>query len=284
MTNSPSQGLLEQMMIENRISNIATELNIDSSQACMRLVYALLFNTRFDDPDYDTDLVDGGGDKQIDIIRIEETQDQATIHLVQVKNSAGYSGTVVVQMRDGLSWIFLRPEDQYSQLPNRDLVSKIREIRDLSGRLGLRNLAIHVHYVAKGDISRLSPDFEHEVQITKNEFADSEEFKEFEFKIWGVKELVSRFYEVQQGKKRIDVDLQIYYTPTVSAYLQYRVTTIKAVICTVNGSEIARIVNQHSPYLFEENVRTYLGAKKINKAILKTCTNELEFRIFLVFQ
>src|SRR5260221_10195556 len=102
MTNS-SPLVLRGQMIENRIRNIASELNITDAQAFMRLAYALLFNTQYDDPDYDTDLVDGGGDKQIDIIRIEETQDQATIHLVQVKNSGTYSGTVVVQMRDGLS-------------------------------------------------------------------------------------------------------------------------------------------------------------------------------------
>ncbi len=282
---SQSSFSLRRQMLEDRIKYISSDLAISNDKAFMRLVYSLLFNTRYDDPDYDTDEIDGGGDKQIDIIKIEEYQDQAIIHLVQIKNSEKYLGTVVVQMRDALSWIFERPEDQYTtQLTNKDFVSKIREIRELSGKLGLRNLEVHVHYVAKGDTNKSSPDFNQEIQNTKSEYADTDEFKEFEFEVWGVNELVNRFYELQQESGRIDVDLEIYHIWNIPTYLQYTVDSIKSVICTIDGSEIARIVNQHGLQLFEENVRTYLGTKKsINKNIFKTCSDASEAEYFWFF-
>jgi len=283
MTNQSNLEFRKQML-ENRIKNISSILDIPEDKAFMQLVYALLFNTQYDDPDYDTDLVDGGGDKQIDIIRIEESQGQATIHLIQVKNSAAYMGTVIVQMRDGLSWIFKRPDDQYTQLINRDFALKISEIRELSGRLGLRNLAVYVHYIAKGDTARLSPDFKQEIQNTKNVYADSNEFKVFEFKVWGINELIDRWYEIEQEKSRIDVDLNIFYLWNIPTYLQHTVSSIKSAICTVEGSEIARIVSQHGLQLFEENVRTYLGAKKsINKDIFRTCSDSSESEYFWFF-
>src|SRR5260370_19751661 len=240
---SQSSFSLRRQMLEDRIKYISSDLAISNDKAFMRLVYSLLFNTRYDDPDYDTDEIDGGGDKQIDIIKIEEYQDQAIIHLVQIKNSEKYLGTVVVQMRDALSWIFERPEDQYTtQLTNKDFVSKIREIRELSGKLGLRNLEVHVHYVAKGDTNKSSPDFNQEIQNTKSEYADTDEFKEFEFEVWGVNELVNRFYELQQESGRIDVDLEIYHIWNIPTYLQYTVDSIKSVICTIDVSEISRFL------------------------------------------
>ena len=90
MSSEPSL-MLRRQMLEDRIERISLDLNIPKDQAFMRLAYALLFNTRYDDPDYDTDVVDGGGDKQIDIIRIDEFQDQAVIQLVQVKNNGNHS-------------------------------------------------------------------------------------------------------------------------------------------------------------------------------------------------
>lgn len=283
MTNDTSSAQ-QKRMVEDRLNNIVSDLNISQSEAFMRLAYALLFDTQYDSPDYATDVVDGGGDKQIDIIRIEETQDQAVIHLVQVKNSETYSGTVVVQMRDGLSWIFERPEDQYIQLANKDFVSKIREIREIAGRIGSRNLTVNVHYVAKGDTTRCSPDFKQEIQNTTNEYGDSNEFNGFIVKVWGVKELIDRFYENRQEGQRIDIDLELYYLWTMPTYLQYNAGSIKAVICTVNASEIARIVNHYGLRLFEENVRTYLGTKKsVNKAILDTCSNSTESQYFWFF-
>jgi len=282
MANESSFALRKQML-EDRIRKISTDLGIPEDKAFMRLTYELLFDTQYDDPDYDTDLVDGGGDKQIDIIRIEESQGQATIHLVQVKNSGTYAGKVVVQMRDALSWIFERPEEQYSKITNKDFVLKISEIRELSGRLGLRNLSVFIHYVAKGDANRLSPDFTQEIQNTESLYADSDEFNSFEFKVWGVNELINRLYEIEQEKSRIDVDLKYFSLWNIPTYLQYTISSIKSVICTVDGSEIAGIVRQYGLQLFEENVRTYLGINKINKDIFKTCTDSSEAEYFWFF-
>ena len=55
-------------------------------------------------------------------------------------------------MRDGLDWVFKKPERKYKNLPNADLAIKIGEIRDLvGGPFGHRKLDVRVYYVAKGN-------------------------------------------------------------------------------------------------------------------------------------
>jgi len=279
MTDQSSLALRKQML-EDRIRNISLDLGISEDKAFMHVAYAWLFNTSYDDPDYDTDLVDGSGDKQIDIIKIDESEGQAVIHLVQVKNTNRYEGTVVVKMRDGLSWVFKRPEGQYKALSNKDLVVKIGDIHEVLGRLTVRNVELKVHYVAKGDTSSLSPDFVQEVQNTENLYVSGRDFQQFEFKVWGIDELIERSYELEQQRRRIDVNLPIYRFPEVSSYLQYGTTSIESAVCTVEGTELAKIVEKNLEYIFEENVRTYLGDKKVNLDILRTCSNDAEAEYF----
>jgi len=266
---------LRKQMLEDRIKNIASLLTISHDQAFMRLVYALIFNTSYDDPSYEVDLVDGGDDKQIDILKVEDLSDQAVIHLIQAKNNEKYSGNVVVQMRNGLDWVFRWPEEKFKQITNKDLVAKIGEVRELSGKVGLRKLDIVVHYVAKGNTSRLSPNFQNEVNHIIDIYSGSGEFRSFQFKVWGVNELIDKSYENEQEASQVNADIPIYFTHYAPAYSQYRSEAVKAVICTVDGDDLAMLVNKYQNSIFEENVRTYLGArKKINSDILQTCSND----------
>lgn len=274
MSNQISWTLRKQML-EDRIKHVANLLDISEDQAFMRVSYALILNASYDDANYSMDVVDGGDDKQIDIVRIDESSDNAIIHFIQVKNSSKYKGTTVVQMRDGLEWALRSPEHKYEQITNNDLVLKINAIRELSGRLGMRRLDICVHYVAKGDTSNLSPDFRKEIQHTLDMYLESGEFLNFSFKVWGVNELIEKYYENEEESARIDASIPIYFTPYAPSYSQYRAGAIKAAICTIDGLELANLVNKHYPKIFEQNVRTYLGdRKRVNAAILKTCSDE----------
>lgn len=283
MSNQTSKALRQQML-EDRIKNVAGLLGINEDQAFMRVAYALLFNTSYDDPAYDEDVVDGGDDKQIDIVRIEENSNGAHIHIVQVKNNNKYSGNVVVQMRDGLEWIFKWTEDKVKSITNSDLVLKINAIRDLSGRLGLRKIEVTIHYVAKGDLGELHPNFVKETDHTRDIYKGSGEFQNFTFVIWGVDELINKSYEIDQAAIRIDEELPIYFTPYVASYAQYRSSEVKAVICTVSGNDLASLVNKHEAKIFEENVRTYLGnRKRVNSEIFETCSSDATADYFWFF-
>ncbi|OQA22556.1 MAG: AIPR protein [Chloroflexi bacterium ADurb.Bin360] len=282
--NDKASFELRAQMLEDRISQIADILDIEKDVAFMRHVYALLFNTGFDEPEFDADVVDGSGDKQVDILRIDEAEGLATIHIIQVKNSSKYKGTVVVQMRDALEKILRWPEEKFKTLDNHDLVMKISEVRELSARMFLKNIRIVVHYVGKGNTSKLSPDFEKEIEETLSIYKASREFYDFEFKVWGVNELIDRSYELEQQSHRIDETLPIHYTWQIPTYAEYGVERVRALICTVSGEHLAKLVDKHKDSIFEENVRTYLGSrKKINSEIYATCTDDNESSYFWFF-
>lgn len=268
---------LRRQMIEDRISHIAAQLDVSKDIAFMRLTYALLFNTSYDDPDFETDLVDGGGDKQVDIIHIEQVDEQAVVSIVQVKNTSSYKGTVVVQMRDGLDWIFERPEEQYSKLTNQDLARHIKDIRDITGSIGSKKLTIRIYYVAKGNTNALSPDFKQEIENTNSIYKSGNHFKEFSFSVWGVDELVNQIETLEHAARKVDIDIPIRKEWEVPSYAIYYAGEIKALLCTVEAKAIAEIVDKHVNDIFEENVRTFLGDRKsVNSRIYETCRDDQE--------
>ena len=173
-------------------------------------------------------------------------------------------------MRDGLDWVFKKPERKYKNLPNADLAIKIGEIRDLvGGPFGHRKLDVRVYYVAKGNAARQSPDFRREVDETIDEYHG--EFGSFEFCVWGINELVNREYELEEVSRKIVADLPILWDVNVRSFMEFQAGDIRAAICSVRGTSLARLVTEHSKAIFEENVRTFLGIRrKINKEIIET--------------
>src|SRR5262249_21963253 len=149
-----------------------------------------------------------------------------------------------------------------------------------------RNVEVVLHYVAKGNTSKLSPDFSQEIQNTGSLYNGTNDFLRFSFKVWGVDELIKRSYEIKQEKHRIDVNLPIYSVWNVPSYLQYGNMEIQALVCIAESIGLAKIVEQYGERLFEENVRTYLGNKKyisrksVNADILSTCSDERESEYF----
>lgn len=106
-------------------------------QAFQMLVMRLLF-----DMDYDSilpeEIVDGGQDKQIDIIRIEnnERENFAHIHIIQTKYRNGFGSNELIGIRNGLTWIFEKPRVEYHGLKNQALINKIDEIQRTTLVLG----------------------------------------------------------------------------------------------------------------------------------------------------
>jgi AIPR protein len=278
--NKQSSFTARKQMIEDRITNIADSLGIEKDKAFLRYVYAQLFNSGYDDPVIEEDIVDGGDDKQFDIIHIQEEQDQATIHLIQVKNSPKFSGTAVVRMRDGLDWIFRKSAKKYKQIANKDLVVKIGEIRDLvGGAFGHQKMNIKVYYVAKNDIQKQSVDFRKEVEETIEEYQPG--FGSFSFSVLGINELVDREYELEEVSRKISADLPIRYDRNVGSLIEFRAGDIRAAVCTVQGASLAKLVETHGKILFEENVRTFLGIKReINAEIFDTSTDPAQSAYF----
>ena len=113
------------------------------------LVGSLLLDCSPDDIDAE-DIVEGGQDKQIDLIHIEDDQDKghADITILQSKNSKrGFSSNGVIKIRNGLDWIFERPKSKVKKLDNRPFKEKIEELRSIRTVYGAANLTINVYHV-----------------------------------------------------------------------------------------------------------------------------------------
>ena len=279
--NNKAQLQQNKQIIDDQISEIEKSMGISEGVAFLRYVYSVLFDTEFDNPDFDSDSIDGGDDKQFDLIHIDEDDRQATVHLVQVKKS-GFKGTPVVQMRDGLDWIFKKPRQRYQKIKNKDLIVKIGEIRDLiGGPFGKSKLSVKIYYVAKSDTKRISSGYQKEIDDTKANFANYG-FQGFEFCTWGISELVAKKNENEKEKTKIkDEDLPIEYDDHNKSVIHFQSRKVKAAICTVKGVNLAELVKKHDEVILEENVRKFLGInRKVNKEILNTSQDSAQSGYF----
>jgi non-homologous end joining protein Ku len=72
---------LRQQMIQDRAEALAGQLHIDIDAAFMRLVHSLVTGKSTHDFD-PNDVVDGGQDKQIDLITIEEDDESTDVYVI----------------------------------------------------------------------------------------------------------------------------------------------------------------------------------------------------------
>ena len=86
---------LRQQIVQDRVEQIEQALGINNDQAFLRLAHQLI--TGISLYSFDTgDLTEGGQDKQIDTITIEEEPNRATVYILQAKNSSGFSSNALI--------------------------------------------------------------------------------------------------------------------------------------------------------------------------------------------
>jgi hypothetical protein len=120
-----------------------------------------------------SDLVDGGQDKQIDALTIEQSRDEAIVYILQVKNVRTFSSNHLILMRNGLDWIFNKPRAELNSLTNVSFRDKIVEYRSVQGGLGPSNIHITVAFVTNGLKSDLSDEFEQEAKAIRSQYDNS---------------------------------------------------------------------------------------------------------------
>src|SRR5947208_1565282 len=101
------------------------------------------------------EIVDGGQDKQIDTITIEQSPDEATVYIIQAKHTDSFSSNNLIQMRNGLGWIFDKSKADIGVLANVKLKDKIYEYRAVQLELGPSNIHVVVAYVTNGLTSQI---------------------------------------------------------------------------------------------------------------------------------
>lgn len=262
---------LRQQIIQDHIDKTINLLNVDKDIAFLRFSHSLITGVSVHSFDLD-DFVDGGQDKQIDIITIDEAGDRADVYILQVKNTASFSSNALIQMRNGLNWMFNKTRKDVLTLKNVEFKDKILEYRALQSNLGPSNIRILVGFVTNGISSKISDEFIQERQTIIDEY-DNDTFEEFEFVTYGADELVTLLKAQQRQTRRIDAEIRMKYDANNPSLIKYYAQDLKGLVCSVPAQEIARLVNADTVgAIFDLNLRRFLGIRgAINKDILATC-------------
>jgi non-homologous end joining protein Ku len=88
---------LRQQIIQDRAEALAGQLHIDIDGAFMRLVHSLVMGKSTHDFD-PNDVVDGGQDKQMDLITIEEDDESTDLYVIQSKHTTSFSSNALIQL------------------------------------------------------------------------------------------------------------------------------------------------------------------------------------------
>lgn len=271
---------LRQQIVQDRVEQIQQSLGVDADQAFLRLAHQLVTGTSafaFDEGD----LTEGSQDKQIDLITIEEESNQATVYIIQTKNTDGFSSNALIQMKNGLHWLLNKPRSEIRTLSNIPFRDKIIEYRSIQTSLGPSNIRIIVRFITMGHTSDLSDEFQQELRAILSDF-DNGTFEMFSCKPLGADELVQIINTQEKRQRIIDADIRMKYDANNPSLIKYYSEDLKGLVCSVPASEIARIVNDDNEgSIFDLNIRRFLGTRgAVNKDIRETCSNVEESYLF----
>ncbi|MFZ2390569.1 MAG: AIPR family protein [Minisyncoccales bacterium] len=268
--------LIQKNFVNIVIDKLSKFLSIDKDASFTRLSLGLILDLDENNID-DEIIIDGQGDKQLDAILIHE--DDNTIDLVQTKKEKGFKSTKIIQIGNGLDWIFEKPLSDIKKLENVKFKNKINEIRDNAWNA---NLSVNVYYCTLGDTEVISSETEEEINTIKRKY--NKFFKnKFSFKLIGSKELYELIQQRDKNDKVVEEKIHYEFHQDMANMLDYYIQDFKGAICTVKGSEIARLVKIHGDNLFEANIRKFLGTNKVNKAIAETCKSKNNSQFFWFF-
>ena len=236
----------------------------------------LLLNCPVDEIDPE-DIVDGGEDKQIDFIHIEDDQQKghADILIAQSKSTKGFSSNTVVQIKNGLDWIFERPKNEVLSIKNDNFKQKILEIRELRRDYGASNINVSVFHITNGDKSTLSKEYLDEAKALKQKYQGLD-FDGFRFDQIGAHELVELINSEDRIKRKIDVTIPVIYDINRPSLMQFSQGDTKSLVCTITGEALAVAASvEPRDAIFDMNVRPYYGSTgRVNREIWETCTDE----------
>ncbi|NTW48760.1 MAG: AIPR family protein [Chlorobiales bacterium] len=264
---------IRQTWIEEQIEKYSKELGETEDNALLFLAASLLLNCAPEDIEAE-DIVDGIQDKQIDFIHIEDDQaGKAEISIIQSKNTKGFSSNIVIQIKNGLDWIFERPKSEVNKISNPSFKAKILEIRTLRTEYGASNLSVKVYHASNGDKTMLSAEYIEEAQALNDKYANLG-FDTFSFDQLGAHELIELLNEGDKSKKKINLQLPIVYDINRASVMEFSQGDTKSFVCTVLGRDLAKAaMTEPRDSIFDLNVRPYYGSKgKVNKDIWETST------------
>ncbi len=272
---------LQRQLVQDKVESLVSNLGIPESEAFERLVYSLTTGGSAQTPNLD-DWVDGGQDKQVDIISVEDSE-KVTRTSISFRRNIGdsFSSNDLILMANGLRWIFTADKNELATLKNTDFRDKIKELRSTLAGYGYSNVRIHCYFATKATHLKLSNEFRQEQSSILAKF-DNGTFESFDFQAISSEELIALSKRAERRAKAVDVDLPIKYDANTSSVIRYQSQGQKGIICTCDAKQIADLVNadQHGS-IFESNIRRFLGkTKSVNFEISKTASDPASSHLF----
>ena len=265
---------LRQQIVQERVDQLATQLGVEQNIAFLRFAHALVTGQGVHSFE-ETDMVDGGQDKQIDVISIYEREDgRADIYILQGKNGSSFSSNALIGLKNGLHWLSQTSRQDLETLGNTALRDKISEFRAVRSSLGPSNMRLIVRFIANGHTTNLSPEYRQEAIKLTSEY-DNETYDQFNFQTIGSDEIVDLLSREERQLRRVDAKVKIRYDANNPSLIKYHTEGLKGLVCSVPAREIARLVNENEDAsIFDLNIRRYLGTRGgVNRDILETCTH-----------
>lgn len=264
---------LRQQIVQDHIDKTASKLALNADPAFLVFAHSLFTDRSIHSFD-PNDNVDGGQDKQIDAITIEDDSDEATIYITQIKNEESFSSNCIIQIRNGLHWIFEKRQADIDTLSNIKFKDRIKDYRTVQSNLGPSNIYVKVAYITKGLSSKLSDETKQEIKTIIDHY-DNGTFAGFTFETIGTDEIVDILNSQEKKNKKINCEIKIIYDTNNPSLIKYHSKGLKGIICSATATEIAQVVNNdRNGFVFDLNIRKYLGKLGgVNKDILNTCTN-----------
>jgi hypothetical protein len=271
---------LRQQLITDRVTNLVTSIGVPQDQAFERFVHSLVTGQSVHSFD-PTDSVDGGQDKQIDLITIEEADDEAEITIISAKFTDGFSSNAIILMRNGLNWIFNRTRAEIATISNESFREQISEIRSTLSGIGPSNVTIRCYFATNGSTSTLSDEYKQEARGILADY-NNRTFADFSFETLGSDELVGLLNRLERRTRSINADVPIRYDANTPSLIRYDSQGLKGIICTALARDVAELVNQDaSGALFDLNIRRFLGkGRAVNADILRTATDAASSYLF----
>lgn len=264
---------LRQQIVQSNIEKTSKILSTDEDAAFTRLAHSLLTDQSLHSFD-DSDLVDGGQDKQIDVITIDTISDEAYVYILQVKNTQSFESNILIQIKNGLNWIFNKSRDDISTLSNKAFKDQILNYRTVQGDIGPSNIHIRVTYITNAPGTEVSAECEQEKKSIEDDY-DNDVFASFKFEYCSANEIVDRINAIEKKNKKINADIKMKYDTNSPSLIKYQTQGLTGLVCSIPALEIARIVNDDpNGYVFDLNIRKYIGNRgSVNPEILSTCSS-----------
>jgi hypothetical protein len=265
---------LKRSLIEDELEVFAEEVGLPTDQAFMFWFYHLLFDLDETEEIPDDEIIDGAGERQIDLFRIEveDAEQHAGVFLIQCKKTKGFSANTVSLMKTALDFIFKASRKDYEALTNQNFRQKISETRELIRSYGNNNVSVSCYFVTLGDERDISSEATQNKDNLMREFGQDGVFRNFDFRFVGVNEL-DRLVNARRSRKRhIKYDLPILYDANRASVVEFESAGVKSLLCTVKGEDLAKLAStEPRDAVFDANVRGNLGfGGRVNKNIYET--------------